>query len=126
MRQHRHRRDTWSRAWLAAGAGTLLLAAMLPCGAQGLPDTRADYLRMLDANGDGRISSTEYVQYMSAGFRRMDRNGDGTLEPAELPGGQGRAITIKEFQDNLRRQFRRLDRNHDGYLDAGELTAPPG
>jgi Ca2+-binding EF-hand superfamily protein len=114
-----------SRAWLAAGA-CALLAAMLPCGAQGLPDTRADYLRMLDTNGDGRITSAEYVHYMSAGYRGMDRDGNGTLEPAELPGGQGRAITISEVQDNLRRQFHRLDRDHDGYLNARELTAPPG
>ena len=81
---------------------------------------------MLDTDGDGRVSSVEYVQYMSAGFVSMDSNGDGKLEPSELPGGQGQAITVREFQDNLRRQFRRLDRNHDSYLNARELTAPPG
>ncbi|HEY9511923.1 MAG TPA: hypothetical protein VIQ48_05045 [Rhodanobacter sp.] len=104
----------------------MLLSAIWLCSARGLPDTRAAYLRMFDTNGDGRINNTEYVQYMSAGFRGMDGNGDGTLEAAELPGGHGRAITIREFQDDLRRQFRQLDRNHDGYLNARELTAPPG
>ena len=109
-----------------AAIACALLAAVLPCAAQGIANTRAEYLRMLDTDGDARVSSTEYVQYMSAGFSGMDSNGDGTLESAELPGGQGRAITLKEFQDNLRRQFRRLDRNRDGYLNARELTAPPG
>jgi Ca2+-binding EF-hand superfamily protein len=120
-----HCRGTLPRAWLAV-ITCALLTGMLPCAAQGTPNTRTEYLRMLDTDGDGRISSIEYVHYMSAGFRAMDHNGDGTLEPAELPGGQGRAIALREFQGNLRRQFRRLDRNRDGYLNARELTAPPG
>lgn len=103
-----------------------VLSSLAPCAAQDVPPTRADYLRTLDTDGDGRVSSTEYVQYMSAGFRNIDSNGDGRLEAAELPDGHGRAITLKEFQDNLLRQFHRLDRNHDGYLNARELTAPPG
>ena len=89
-------------------------------------DSRDDYLRQLDSNGDGKVSEAEYVAYMSRGFERMDLNHDGMLEGSELPGGRGRPITLKAFQDNLRRQFHRLDRNHDGYLNARELTAPPG
>lgn len=94
--------------------------------ARDIPDTRADYLHLLDTDGDGSISSSEYVRYMSASFAGMDRDGDGTLASTELPGGQGQAISIREFQDNLRRQFRRLDRNRNGQLNARELTAPPG
>jgi len=88
-------------------------------------DSRTEYLRFFDRNGDGKVSLAEYVQYMSRGFARMDANGDGVLEPDELPGARGEAISLEAFQDNLRRQFRRLDRNHDGTLDAHELTAPP-
>lgn len=88
-------------------------------------DSRADYLRQFDSNHDGKVSEAEYVTYMSQGFRNIDTNGDGVLETSELPGGRGKPITLKEFQDNLRRQFHKLDRNHDGYLDARELTAPP-
>ena len=72
------------------------------------------------------MSEAEYVAYMSRGFERMDSNHDGILQPAELPGGRGRAITLKAFQGNLRRQFHRLDRHHHHYLNAQELTAPPG
>ena len=88
-------------------------------------DSRAAYLGFFDRDGDGRVSQTEYVQYMSRGFVRMDANGDGRLESNELPGGRGEPISLEAFQANLRRQFRRLDHNHDGYLDARELTAPP-
>ena len=89
-------------------------------------DTRAAYLQMFDRDGDGRVSETEYVNWMSRNFAAMDRNGDGILERSELPGGRGKPVTLGEFQDNLRRQFHKLDRNHDGYLNARELTAPPG
>jgi Ca2+-binding EF-hand superfamily protein len=88
-------------------------------------DTRSDYLKLFDSNGDGRVSEAEYLAYMSRGFQAMDRNGDGVIETDELPGGRGKRITLKEYQDNLRRQFHKLDRNRDDYLNASELTAPP-
>ena len=65
------------------------------------------------------------MAYLSRSFQQMDSNGDSILEPDELPGGHGKPITLRSFQDNLRTQFHRLDRNHDGYLNARELTAPP-
>ena len=104
----------------------LVVAALLLPLAAFAQDSRADYLRQFDSNGDGKVSEVEYVAYMSRGFERMDTNHDGVLETGELPGGRGRPITLKNFQNNLRRQFHRLDRNHDGYLNARELTAPPG
>jgi Ca2+-binding EF-hand superfamily protein len=81
---------------------------------------------MFDRNGDGRVSEAEYVAYMSRGFQNLDRNSDGMLSVDELPGGHGRPISLRSYQNNLRRQFHKLDRNHDGYLNARELTAPPG
>lgn len=101
--------------------GLLLLLPAL-AHAQSTP---AEYLRLFDTDGDGRVSEAEYVAHMSEGFQRLDRNGDGVLEADELPGGHGKPITLKQYQDNLRRQFHKLDRNHDGYLDARELTQPP-
>jgi Ca2+-binding EF-hand superfamily protein len=88
-------------------------------------DTRTEYLRLFDRNGDGRVSEAEYVAYMSQGFQRLDRDHDGVLEARELPGGHGRPITLKAFQNNLRHQFHRLDRHHHNALTARELTAPP-
>lgn len=104
----------------------VLAVAMLLSAPAIAHDSRADFLRQFDANGDGKISVNEYVAYMSQGFQRMDSNGDGVIEASELPGGRGHPITLRTRQADLRRQFRRMDRNHDGYLSARELTAPPG
>jgi Ca2+-binding EF-hand superfamily protein len=101
---------------LAAALLFLPLAAL----AQG-----TDLFHAMDTNGDGRISEDEYVTYMSQGFYRLDRNHDGILESDELPGGRGGQVTLKQWQDNLRREFHKLDRNHDGYLSPRELAQPP-
>jgi Ca2+-binding EF-hand superfamily protein len=106
------------RRLVIAAALCLPLAAL----AQNTP---AEYLKLFDSNGDGKVSEAEYVAYMSQGFYRMDTNHDGVLEPDELPGSRGKPITLKEFQDNLHHQFHMLDRHHHGYLNAQELTAPP-
>ena len=103
-----------------------LVYVLLPIAVAQAQDSRQEYLKQFDSNGDGRVDEAEYVGYMSRSFLAMDANGDGVLEASELPGGRGREITLRSFQHNLRMQFHKLDRNHDGFLNARELTAPPG
>ena len=109
---------------IAAMSGLLMFAAT--AAAQDFPRTPAEYLKRMDANGDGKVSQAEYVDYMSEGFRRMDINGDGVLDGSDMPqGSHARRTTIEDFQRNLILQFHKLDRNHDGYLNARELAQPP-
>jgi Ca2+-binding EF-hand superfamily protein len=104
------------------GIAVMLLGMPFAAFAQ---NTATGLFQAMDTNGDGRVSETEYVTYMSQGFYRLDRNHDGVLEPDELPGGHGKPITLQEWQDNLRREFRKLDRHHHGYLTPQELMQPP-
>ncbi|MBH1666900.1 hypothetical protein I5U73_17655 [Stenotrophomonas maltophilia] len=106
-------------------AGALLLAALLPAAAPAqVSDTRS-YLQKMDSDGDGRVSETEYVQWMLYAFDRMDHNGDGVLTADELPGGKGRAITREQQRQVIVQRFHKQDANGDGFLDARELSAPP-
>ena len=107
---------------------TLLFSLCCTGAAHGrdYPATPSGYLAMIDASGDGRISEAEYVGYLSAGFRRMDRNGDNVLDADELPPGPRQTPrSLAAFQADLAAQFHRLDRNGDGSLSAKELAQPP-
>ena len=105
---------------LAAGLALLLA---WPAAAQ-VQDTR-DYLQRMDLDGDGRIGPDEYLQWMLYAFDRMDRNGNGVLEPEEHPGGRGKPITREQQTRVILERFGKQDADHDGYLSARELMAPP-
>ena len=85
----------------------------------------AAYLARMDADRDGRIVLAEYQDWLCYGFDAMDRDHDGVLSSAEMPGGRGQAITRTTHRARLAVAFARQDRNHDGALDARELAAPP-
>ena len=108
---------------MRSSACVLLLATVASAGAQ-VADTAA-YLQRMDADGDGRVSEAEYVQWMMYAFERMDSNGDGVLDASELPGGKGRPISREQQRQVLVQRFHRQDANRDGVLDARELAAPP-
>lgn len=103
-----------------------LLACLLPVAAQAQQVQRAgDYLARMDVDGDGRVSLPEYLDWMGYAFDRMDRDRDGVLATAELPGGRGAPLTRAAHRAQLAERFRRQDTNRDGVLDARELAAPP-
>jgi Ca2+-binding EF-hand superfamily protein len=111
----------------------MLFAAMLPglvpiAAAQEQPRELAstkEYLSKMDVDGDGKVSLSEYQDWMSYAFDAMDRNHDGVLSGAEQPGGRGKPVTRSEFRERLAERFRKQDLNHDGFLSARELAAPP-
>lgn len=85
----------------------------------------SEYLQRMDRDGDGRVSLSEYLDWMSYAFDAMDKDGDGVLSGAELPGNRGKPITRQQHLQRLTERFHRQDRNRDGVLDARELAAPP-
>ena len=101
------------------------LLACLSCGVQAQVQGSVDYLARMDTDHDGRVSLPEYQDWLSYAFDAMDRDRDGVLVAAELPGGRGRATTRSEHRARLAAAFGRQDRNGDGVLDARELAAPP-
>ena len=107
-------------------AGLSLLALAIACAtAHAQVTASADYLARMDADRDGRVSLVEYQDWLSYAFDAMDADHDGTLAPAEQPGGRGKPITRDAHRARLAEAFARQDKNHDGTLGAAELAAPP-
>ena len=111
----------------AAFAAPALCASAAPGGTARSPD---ELLAWMDGDGDGRVALIEYQHYLSRGFRRLDRNGDGVVDATELPAGvsaRGRrsAVDLTAHESALARSFQRQDADASGFLDARELAAPP-
>jgi hypothetical protein len=53
--------------------------------AQAQVQASSDYLARMDADRDGRVSLSEYQDWLCYAFDAMDRNHDGVLVAAELP-----------------------------------------
>ncbi len=104
---------------------TLTVLLLAPTLALSQVNATGDYLARMDTSGDGRVDLVEYQDWMSYAFDAMDRDRDGTLSAAELPGGRGKPIDRTEYRARIARTFSRQDRNRDGVLDARELAAPP-
>ena len=103
----------------------LFVCALLPLAATAQVTATADYLERMDADGDGRVALPEYQDWLTYAFDGMDRDRDGVLVAAELPGGLGDAVTRVAHRERLALRFAKQDANRDGYLDARELAAPP-
>ncbi|MFL6591336.1 MAG: hypothetical protein ACJ8GK_01345 [Luteimonas sp.] len=88
-------------------------------------DDAGDYLARMDGNHDRHVSLSEYQDWLGYAFDAMDRDHDGLLQPSELPGGRGIALTRAQHRARLAEAFHRQDRDGDGLLDARELAAPP-
>ncbi len=74
--------------------------------------------RLLDADGDGRITAAEVAAARAARFAAADSDGDGRLDPAEFE-AMRRAMRAE-------RAFARHDGDGDGFLTEAELAARSG
>jgi len=110
-----------------AAALSLLIGSGLAI-AQQAPAMHEGHLDQLDSDNDGGVSRAEYQTFMSAGFARLDSNGDGVLVQSELTGvlapehfatldanGDGR-VSRSEFMNQVMRDFASADRGGDGQL----------
>ncbi|NLF72325.1 MAG: HlyD family efflux transporter periplasmic adaptor subunit [Candidatus Anammoximicrobium sp.] len=123
-----------------------------PGGGPGGPGGGFD-LMASDKDGDGKISKAEAPEFMQAFFDRVDTNGDGMLDKAEMEvmrqrrvsgGSRGGSRNLMQFDKNgdgkvtadevpaeMQGILERADANQDGAVDAAEIEQlrsrfPPG
>ena len=113
------------------------------------PQWSVERLLARDTDGDDRLTPAELPEQMRRNFDRMDRDGNGYVEPSEIealmqrgvgrnrpPGGLGGLtrwdsdgdgqLSIEEVPPQMERRFGQLDTNQDGLLDQAELSAMRG
>ena len=114
-----------SAGFLCTAFVLAMVASTIPLVGSAQVQRTGEYLQRMDTDSDGRVSLAEYQHWMGYAFEQMDRDGDGVLVPAELPGGRGRTVRLADHREALAAAFRRQDSDGDGVLDSRELAAPP-
>lgn len=115
----------WFRREYKNISSSICASALMLLACSASAQNQSAYLDSFDADGDKRVSLSEFQKAMSWAFERMDKNADGVLTPDEQLVPKAKTFTLREHHDRLAVQFGKQDRNHDGYLSAKELAAPP-
>jgi Ca2+-binding EF-hand superfamily protein len=92
---------------------------------QGWADHDADkHFKLMDTNGDGKISRAEHAAGAKKMFNQCDANKDGTVTAAEMDASMA-AQGYKPAKDDKSsaEKIREIDQNSDGKLTAAEHTA---
>jgi hypothetical protein len=135
--------------------GALVLALPYGLTASASPQTAdakpasGDRLKMMDPNGDGKISPEEHAEVTARMFTTMDANADGKVTAAEMTAGHQRVtgakpaksemsaaekikvidtdgdgvLTAEEHRAGSRTMFERMDTDRDGFISKAELDA---
>ena len=76
-------------------------------------------LRLLDADGDGKISPDEFRTGMQAELAKYDADGNGSLSLAEFE-----TMHAAHVRESTVDRFQVFDADGDGQVTAGEIAAP--
>lgn len=109
-----------TRRILIALAAAIAIAP--PAAAQRWGGGDGAALEKADANKDGVVTRSEFVQNRNTRFDAMDRNGDGVVSESDF----GRILKFRpEAGARLERMIAEADANRDGKVTRAEMNAAP-
>jgi len=119
--------------------------ASIICGVALAGGDKADHMKMMDADGDGKVTAVEHANAAKMMFTKMDANGDGRVTAAEMdaanPMMKGKKDTMARSEDGHDKEnaadksygkpgkmmsaekIAAIDTNGDGQLTAAEHAA---
>ena len=83
--------------------------ACILCGIALAGHDKDDHMKMMDTNGDGKVTATEHANACKQMFTKMDANGDGHVTAAEMDAASPMMKSHKDHQDAT------AARNEDGH-----------
>ena len=108
------------------------IAAQAPATARQGKETKETVrmFKLMDQDGNGKVTEVEYVAFFKSNFKTRDANGDGGLSQSEFqyPSSFERAdvnqdgrLSSKEYEALYARQFANRDTNGNGVLTLDEM-----
>jgi hypothetical protein len=84
--------------------------ASIICGIAVAGGDKTDHMKMMDANGDGKVTATEHADCANKMFTKMDTNKDARVTAAEMDAAQP---YMKSHQDKSGSTTTRNEDGHD-------------
>lgn len=110
--------------------------ACIFCGLALAGQDQGDHMKMMDANGDGKVTAAEHTAGAQKMFTKMDSDGDGLVTAAEMDAAHpmmkhkdAHSSDAKMHGDKMGKmmsstdKIAKLDTNKDGKLSAAEHAA---
>lgn len=113
----------WTSTWTWVGGAALACSFATAAFAGG--DWSDREFKMMDSNGDGKISREEHAAGAKAMFDKMDENKDGKVTSAEMDGAHEKMTGAKASKTDMSSidKIKMVDTNNDGVLSADEHAA---
>jgi Ca2+-binding EF-hand superfamily protein len=105
--------------------GLAMVCSFTPAAFAGGGDWSDREFKMMDTNGDGKISAEEHAAGAKAMFDKMDENKDGKVTSAEMEAGHEKVTGAKAHKGGMNAvdKIKAIDTNNDGVLTAEEHAA---